>query len=128
MRKAILIVLLAAMSSNAMAEWEAVGGNETSTFYVNPTPIRNRGDKVEMWVMINYATIQEMAGFNPMSLKVKNEFDCKKEQIRTLGYTLYSGKMGGGNAVFVDSDPMNSRPVMPDSAEEVFWKFACGKK
>jgi hypothetical protein len=48
MRKLILILLLAVLSSSAMAEWIKVGANDNSTIYADPATIRKEGNMVKM--------------------------------------------------------------------------------
>jgi hypothetical protein len=63
-----------------------------------------------------------------MSIKSQEEFDCKEKELRTLVYSLHSGKMGEGEVIFVDSNPSKWEPVLPDSEMERFLKIACGQK
>jgi hypothetical protein len=48
MRKPILMMLLAVVSSSAAAEWVELGSNEISTAYSDPATIRRNGDMVKM--------------------------------------------------------------------------------
>lgn len=51
MHKAILMILLAVVSSSAVAEWVQFGGNETITIYVDPATIHKAGNMVKMWFL-----------------------------------------------------------------------------
>ena len=128
MRKAILIMLLAGVSSNAAAEWVEVGSSEKTTVYVDPATIRRAGNLVKMWNLIDLKTATLTAGSKPYTSQMTQaEFDCKEEQWRRLYFSWHSGNMTRGEIVYSDSNPGTWEPVPPGSATEVLWKFACGK-
>lgn len=130
MRKAILMMLLSVVSSNAMAEWLAVVHATDNSYntYANYGTIRKAGNMAEMWFMDDFKTAKKEAGGKQyMSSKEQFGFDCKKVQWRTLVYSLHSGKMGEGAVVYSDSNPSKWVPILPGSKIEVFWKIACGK-
>jgi len=129
MHKAILMVLLAVVSSSAMAEWVAVGTAVGSTHYANPNTIRKSGNKVKMWSLIDFNSVQEVSADTKfLSQKTQQEYDCKEEQRRTLYFSWHSEKMGKGVIAHLDDEPdKNWSPIPPESANEILWKFACGK-
>jgi len=128
MHTAILMMLLAVVSSSAMAEWVELATTDISTFYVEPTTIRKSGNKVKMWVLENFNSVQEFSGDKYLSQKAQDEFDYKEEQRRLLYFTWHSENMGGGHTVYMGSKlKMNCKPVAPDSVARALWKFACGK-
>jgi len=100
MRKAILMMLLAGVSSSAAAEWIAVGSGEPSTLYADPSTIRKAGDRVQMLDLLDFKTAQVTEGYRYMSSKTLSEYDCKEERTRILYFTLHSENMGRGEAVF----------------------------
>ena len=99
MHKAILIMLLALMSNSAVAEWVEVDTSRRVglTTYADPNTIRKSGNKVEMWVLENFNSVQELSGDKYLSQKAQNEFDYKEEQRRLLYFTWHSENMGGGH-------------------------------
>jgi hypothetical protein len=128
MRKVILMMLLAVVSSNAVAEWVAVTHNKTVFVYADPATIRKAGNMVKMWELIDFKTVQLPDKNKPyMSIKYQLEFDCNKEQSRILTYYAYSGNMGGGEMAGFSSNPDKWEPVVPDAASEFLWQTACGK-
>ena len=111
MRKVILMMLLA-MSSSATAEWVAVGGNEVSNTYVDPVTVFKTGDKVKMWHLVDFNTVQVKAtGKRYMSEKLQYEYDCKEERARMLNFLSHSGNMGGGVMVEGDWHPQKWEPL-----------------
>ena len=131
MHKAILMMLLAIMSSSAMAEWVNVGMSDdgTLTFYTDPSTIRKSGNKVKMWSLLDYKTTQKIDdGKTFMSTRQQNEYDCKEERTRSLYIIAHSGNMARGTVVGRSDDSDKWRPVSPGSGGEDLWKFACGKQ
>lgn len=129
MRKVILMVLLAVVSSSAMAEWVQITvGHETLIVYADPASLRRASNKVKMWVLIDFKMSQTVDGKPYVSLKRQDEFNCKDEQSRTLFTSAYSRNMGGGDVIYSESISYKWSPVMPGSVGEGLWKFACGKR
>ena len=131
MRKAILMMLLAVVSSSAAAEWVNHGDSEAKggfDIYVDPATIRRSGNMAKMWVMYNFKAVQVTAGDRHLSLKTQAEYDCKDEQVRVLFFTAHSGHMGWGNIVHSSRTPGKWLPVPPDSVYADNWKLACGKR
>ena len=133
MKKSILILLLSALSSHAIADWVQVGSNANFASYADPASIRKEGikamegSKAKMLSLIDYTTELTKAGKTYASIKVQHEFDCRQEQVRILYSSIYSGHMGNGAEVESKFLPESWRPVSVHSVEEVLWKVACGK-
>ena len=130
MHRAMLIMLLAAVSSSAAAEWIEVGTDDTGTIaiYADPATIRRSGDKVRMWHLYDYQTTQRNSGKRFMSVVTRTEHDCKEEQIRHLYEDRHFGNMGTGGVFETVSDPDKWRPIRPSSSDEALWKLACNKR
>jgi hypothetical protein len=132
MRNAILMLLLAGVSSNGIAgEWVAVSNTDDGgiTVYANQSTIRNKGNIVNIWTLGDFKKAEQIGNNQQfLSLKEQYEYDCNEQQMRRLYATMHSGNMGRGN--LVDSSPIHEgwQPVPPDSLNEHLWKFACGKK
>jgi len=126
MHKAILMILLAVVSSSAMAEWVKVSEDKLVTAYADPTTIRKLGDKVKMWALWDYSTAQEGDSKPYMSVRIQNEYNCKKEIHRQIFATVFTDNMLKGNKI----DTQGGRdwePITPRTFGEALWKFACGK-
>ena len=128
MRKTIFVLLLAAMSSSAMAEWVKVGSNETDTLYVDPSTIRWADNTAKMWALNDFKVTQRLHEREPFkSEKVEYEYDCKLAQSRLLYFTSHTESMAGGEVVDFNVVPGEWAPVSPNSGLEELWKIACGK-
>ncbi len=96
------MLLLAVVSSNAMAEWVKVGEIEDTRFYFNHSTIHKEGDKVKMWALMDYKTAkQAIDGKLYLSDMSQEEYDCKKVLRRTLYLSTYSKNMRRGHLFFL---------------------------
>ncbi len=128
MRKIILMMLLAAVSSSAMAAWVDVGSNENTAIYVEPSTIQRAGNMAKMWHLTDFKKPNKDMGDAYLSTKDQYEYDCKAVKSRRRASSQHSGNMGGGKVVYSDSFTTKWKPVPPDSGTEILWKFACVKK
>jgi hypothetical protein len=127
-RKTIYVLLLAAVSSSAMAEWVKVGSNETDTLYADPSTIRWADNTAKMWALNDFKVTQRPHEREPFkSEKVEYEYDCKLAQSRLLYFTSHTESMAGGEVVDFNVVPGEWAPVSPNSGLEELWKIACGK-
>ena len=129
MRNAILMMLMAVVSSSAAAGWINVGGNETYTAYADPATIRNSGNMVKMRNLADFKMVQASDKGKPfLSQKMQSEYDCKEERTRLRYFTWYSGNMSEGEIVLSGLGPSEWEPVTPLSVNAILWKLACGKR
>lgn len=129
MRKAILMLLLAVMSSSAVARWVKVPGNETSTAYVDYATLRKACNMVKMWSLFDYKTgVALDKGKRYRSMRAQFEYSCKEERMRGLAVSFHSENMAGGEVVHSTFDPGNWGPVPTDTLNDALWKIACRKR
>jgi surface-adhesin protein E len=126
----LLITLLVLSSGHAYAEWVAIGGNDQigMTTYVDPTTIRRNSNLVKIWQLNDFKTVQTVEGNSFLSTKKQRQFNCAEERTRILAATQFSGNMGNGEVVWVNSNEQKWEPVIPGSIGQTLWEFACGKK
>jgi hypothetical protein len=96
MNKTILMIILAVMSSSAMAEWVEVGSSYIdyasmkTTAYADPASIRKVGDIVKMRTRVDYKPVEMVDGKKQKTIIAKaisvawsqGEYDCKNIQSR----------------------------------------------
>jgi len=133
MRKLILMLLLAVVSLDVMAEW--IGGwkmlgssGGEMTLYVNPSTLDKEGKTTKIWYMKDYKSVQEEASDKYMSISFQGEYDCKESKGRTLSYIWYSGHKGSGNVIHTEETPDDWRSVVSGSVQESVFKYACDRK
>ena len=126
----LLIMLLVLNSGRAYAEWVSVSVVDQAgvTVYVDSATIYRKGNRVTMWELIDYETIQIMTGTSFLSAKLQREYDCAGDRHRTLVLTKLSGNMGAGKVILITSDEQKWEPVDPGSIAKRLWRFACDKK
>ena len=127
MRKTMLAMLLAAVSSGAAAAWVAVSDTHRFITFADPATISKAGNMVTMWDLLDYRMIREIEGIRYLSQKSQSEYDCQEELTRPLVVFLHSGIMGSGEPVFNSNTPDNWQPVSAGSVNEALLKYACGK-
>lgn len=128
MHKIVLMSLLAAVSNSAMAEWKEVASNKSTAIYVDSATIQRTGHIATMGHLTDFKITQEDMGGKYLSVKDRNEYDCKEPKLRRRASFQYSGNMGKGKIVYSDSYTTRWKPVPPDSGIEILWKFACIRK
>ena len=126
----LLTVMLACVSSGAMAEWTFYGSNKDSDLYLDYGSIRKDGEIAKMWFMEDYRGAKKISyGKSFLSATTLGVYDCKEERVETDSFALYSKEKGGGDVVFTSKmKKMNWEAIVPDSLGEILWKKACGKK
>ena len=129
MRKGILLLLLAAISGGAAAEWVELGGNEAAATYADPDSMRKAGTMVKMWHLVDYAQARGIDGIAPYaSVRMLAEYDCEQARTRTLYVTLHSANMGAGALLGSVAEPGHWRPIPPDTLVETLRAFACWRQ
>jgi len=110
MKKILLTLILAVVSSSAMAKWVEVGSNTHGlgdeyimTAYADPASIQKVGNIIKIRVFIGKKLAKPQASI----VGWQAEFECKKALSRSIPYEW--------------------APVTPDSIDEKLLKFACGK-
>ncbi|TFH12837.1 MAG: hypothetical protein E4H07_00495 [Nitrosomonadales bacterium] len=130
MKKLLLILILALMNTNAIAEWTAVKWDHEDgglTLYVDHATIRKENNRVKMLSLTDFEVIEKNET-DLFSSRTQNEFDCEGKKMRQLYYALYSGSMGKGKMEHSNSEHLKWMPVKSGSMEEAMWTIACGKK
>ena len=132
MRKFVLPVLLAVVSSSAAAEWVKVGGHDDdpATVYVDRATMRRTGHMVKMWSLFDYKSARVPGEpLEPyLSMRGQSEYDCKNRRSRALAISFHPNNMARGELSYSNTDPDNWRPVSPGSIAETLWKLACHKR
>ena len=128
MRKLILMMLLFTACGNAMAEWVKVGTTDYFDLYVDKTTIVKISDMTNMWHLHDEkANRKTVTNESYRSTKELIQYNCKKNMMRTLSYSLHSKKMGEGNVIYQDKFAGNWTATKQNSIDTTLWKIACGK-
>ena len=129
MKKLLLISALVLISTNVMAEWSEIGKTDGYKIYVDLTTIRKVGERVKMWVLVDYSTAQIVGNIRPfLSRKDQSEYDCKEELWRKHAAIIFPENMGKGE-VIISNGSVNGEweAVSPSSGDKLLWNVACNK-
>ena len=115
MTRLLLATLLSILCSGpAYAEWLGLVKNDRlgTVVYVDPDTIRRKGDLAKMWSLNDYKT---GSSDGSLSTKQQVEYDCTEERMRVLAIMGFSGNMGSGTLVSLNSAEGVWIPLAPDS-------------
>jgi hypothetical protein len=126
MRKAILMLLLTVVSSNAMAGWVRIK-NKFVPAYINTDTVSKEGKIAKLSKLYDYTAAQtDSHGKMMLSMIIHYEYNCETRSVRTLDFVSYSGNMGEGNVLSQISNPnLSWLSVNSDESETKLFKYAC---
>jgi len=131
MKKLLLALILSVTSSNVIAEWTEVDTSNSIglTAYADPATINRSGNKVEMWVLYDYKTVQTNARKPYISIRGQWRYDCKGKREQPIYEILLSENMGRGEVIgkAIYDESVKWMSVSPESVGMAFWKLACRK-
>ncbi len=122
-----VLILLALVSTDAMAEWSKVGKIAEASVYIDRATIHRRGSVVRMWDMFDFGAAQQADGTTYFSFKSLTEYDCTQETTRPLRIIAFTRHMGTGAVASSLNATSPWARVPPASMEELLWRRACGR-
>ena len=125
MKKITLMLLLAVMSTGAIAGWVRLWGNDVLEGYVDPDSIRKKGKNVVTQNMFDFKKPWEYNGNEYRSSVLLFEFDCSEERARSLESIFYAENKGAGAIVDSWSSPYEWKVVFPETPLHSFMTYAC---
>ena len=117
-----------------MAEWTRVTESDDvggMTSYADLGTIKRKSNKVKMWRLYDFKTVQIIAEDNTRFLSSvgRDEYDCEEETSQSLDYHWYSGNMRRGDIVYSSNNIKDeATSILPESIGETLFKIACDKK
>ena len=123
-RKTLLLSLLLLVTASAWAEWVKVNETSKEKYYIDPSTIRKDGAMRKFWA------IKDFKQFNSsgwMSMRFRQEYDCKEERYRALSASSYAEPMAGGTAMFTNNfeKPDSWTDIPPGTDAAAIMKFVC---
>lgn len=125
MKKLLLILILTHISSNAIAEWTWLYGDEDSGTYVDLSTLRKTGSKAKIWILSNDKPLPGKE--KERSTKMFFELDCSETNARMLAFSSFSKSMGIGQPISTNSSNSKWMSVEPASTGQAIWQVACEK-
>jgi hypothetical protein len=127
--KKLTLLLLLIVSTNVLSDWTEIVDNTDLTSYIDFETIKRKGNKVKMWSLFDYKTVQKFKNYRYLSQVSRMEYDCEEETRRQLDFYWYSGNMRQSEIVVSQTNIKDeSISVIPGSIDVSFLKVACGKK
>ncbi len=131
MQKFILMLLLAGLSNNVMAEMLEIGkGSDGEIVAVDPITVHRIGSTATIWGQLSFSEPQKFPGHPDFLSKVTQiQCDCTGKLTRTLYTNYFAAKDGKGKKIFFEnpSTLLKWNPVLPGTVHEVMFKYACDK-
>jgi len=125
--KTLAVACLAMASFGASAEWVEIAGSETSTLYANLQSIRKSDGTAKMWHVLNFSSVQTLQTEYFLSMRQRNEYDCKGELYRILTVSFHSESMALGKTVLANNGVSKWNPIPPETMIQEAFKRACGE-
>jgi hypothetical protein len=123
--KATLVLVLAALSSGACAQWVRVSQGESGVaIYVEPSTIRKNGDLRRYWELHDLAKADKIGN---LSYRAVIEADCKEERRRGLQEDKFRGPMASGEISGSIGSPGEWGYVAPGSTGWTVLLFVCSR-
>jgi hypothetical protein len=125
----ITILLGLGTVKNVYAGWQEVGAAELFKHYVDPGSVSKTDHFAKMWVLDDYKVPQKTLDGKPfLSVRTREEYDCKKEKVRTHSVIAHAEHMGKGVYVWGNNYPNDPwRQITRGSLDEAYRKIACGE-
>lgn len=122
---AIFILMLGL--SNAWAGWQLVAETRESILYIDLDTAEKNGSLVKADSFQDFHKMQTLAGHSYLASKSRNEYDCAKNLVRQIEFSIFPENMGSGGALFTENKIQDWIPVPAGSSTESLWKNACSK-
>jgi hypothetical protein len=126
MKKLLLTLVTTLMLTGAAwAEWIKVVSSNEDTYYFDPSTIRVEGDKRKVWELIDSKLRNKYGAF---SVRLRNEYDCKREKVQILSATEHSEAMARGKTLSNEQYATEDwSDIPPNTSAENMLKIVCAK-
>jgi hypothetical protein len=114
-----------------LAEWTEFGGNTDFdlTSYIDFETIKRKDNKVWMWSLFDYKTVQKFKNYRYLSQVSRMEYDCEEETKRILDFYWYSENMRSGEVVYSETSiESEEESIIPVSLAKDIFEIVCNKK
>lgn len=121
----LLLPLLLLASGSAWADWVKVTSTVEANFYVDPATLRKDGNLRKIWLIMD---LKQRDTEGAISRRVKAEYDCKGERIKSLALSTHAEPMAGGTIIAnYGADTRGWNEVPPGSAFDSILKLVCAQ-
>lgn len=124
MKKTVLVLVLAVVSSGVCAMWVALTETSEAINYLDPATIRRDGNLRRVWQL---SDLKERDKDGAMSLRNLWEYDCKEDRFRLLSGSVHSEPNAGGKVLSSQSQRGDWNYIPPGSASSATLKYVCAR-
>jgi hypothetical protein len=111
------------LSNNAHSEWTKVGENLNGTaYFIDMSTIESIGQYRRVWELEAYRQPNKL-GIS--SLKIRKEYDCKKQVFHYVNYVGYTGHFGDGDQVGAVNTPGHEEPFPQNLSGRAILRMVC---
>jgi hypothetical protein len=108
----------------ANAAWDKAGRLESATAYIDISSIKKVNNIVTMKHLFDNDKAKIVSGQQVWSDVSISEYNCDTKMYRTIGFSLYSERMGEGKKLYQSDKRKDWEQVI--GFNEWAWKVACG--
>jgi hypothetical protein len=110
-------------------EFRSVATDGSWAIFTSTHQMKRSGQTVSVWIRYEYAEPQTGDAGPYLSAVEKQEYDCKKQQIRNLIAIYYSANNIQGTEQTEEADAKNTpwSAIVPGTREETNFTWACGQ-
>ncbi len=95
MSKLLTMLILASVSTTAMAEWTMVQTGDEGSMYIDFDSLQKTGDLVTVMTLNDYSQPQQK---DELSAQFKELHDCRNKKFKALSINYYTSPLAQGNA------------------------------
>ena len=122
--KKLFLVCLMMLAGSAWAKWVMYEESDMATHYFDPATIRKDGNMRRVW---NLQDFRKRNKDGSMSLRMRQEYDCKQERWRYLAISAHSKPMAGGDVLETGGEDNDWVAIAPGTVLETLFEIVCAK-
>lgn len=123
--KFYLFAFVMTIASPAWSGWTFVAKSvEGDSFFIDFENLRKEGNIRKVWQKVE---LNKENKFKWLSLRYRNEYDCKNETISILSLTAFSEKNLDGEKLWNGNKISEKEDIAPDSVDWSILKKVCSK-
>jgi hypothetical protein len=123
--KPYLILFSILIANPVWAEWSLItssADSDPATHFIDFETLRKEGNLRKVWQLVNLPP-NDKDGWSSVRLRI--EFDCKKETMKTTTFAVFPEHFANGKATFTSENPTAIRDVAPETVSWTILKEVC---
>lgn len=96
MSKLLTMLILASLSTTAMAEWTMVQTGDEGSMYIDFDSLQKTGDLITVMTLNDYSQPQQK---DELSAQFKELHDCRNKKFKALSINYYASPLAQGNTI-----------------------------